>query len=322
MKRIAILTSGGDAPGMNAAIRSAAKFAFYHGIEVFGVRRGYKGMIDNDIFKMTSSDVSGIIDRGGTMLLSARLPEFKDPEVRKIAADNLKDHEIEGLIVIGGDGSFHGADLLYKEHGIRVIGIPGTIDNDIIGTDFTIGYDTTLNIIIEAMVRLRDTATSHERTYLVEVMGRDAGDLALYASLAAGGDGFFIPEAKDSVQDIANVIKERRAVGKLHDIILVSEGVGSAYEIGKELTKIVDTELRITVLGHIQRGGSPSAFDRVLATKMGAKAVKELMAGESGMMICSESNKITTKFIDYAWNGIVDNTQKRKDIELAHILTK
>ena len=322
MKKIAILTSGGDAPGMNAAIRSAAKFAMYQGIEVFGIKRGYKGMVDDDIFKMTSRDVSGIIDRGGTILLSARLPEFKEPEVRKKAADNLKSHGIEGLIVIGGDGSFHGADLLYKEHGIKVIGIPGTIDNDIIGTDYTIGYDTTLNIIIEAMVRLRDTATSHERTYLVEVMGRDAGDLALYASLAAGGDGFFIPEENDTVEDIAKVITDRRNMGKLHDIILVSEGVGSAYEIGKELKKIVNTELRITVLGHIQRGGSPSAFDRVLATKMGAKAVKELMSGESGKMICSESNKITTKFIDHAWNGVVDLTQKRKDMELAHILTR
>ena len=322
MKRIAILTSGGDAPGMNAAIRSATKFALYQGLEVFGIRRGYKGMVDNDIFKLTSRDVSGIIDRGGTVLLSARLPEFKDPEVRKIAAKNLKAQGIEGLIVIGGDGSFHGADLLYKEHGIKVIGIPGTIDNDIIGTDYTIGYDTTLNIIIEAMVRLRDTATSHERTYLVEVMGRDAGDLALYASLAAGGDGFFIPESDATVEDIAEVIKERRAMGKLHDIILVSEGVGSAYVIGEELKKVLNSELRITVLGHVQRGGAPSAFDRVLATKMGAKAVKELMAGTSGMMICSESNQITTKFIDHAWNGIVDHTQKRKDTELAYILTR
>lgn len=322
MKRIAILTSGGDAPGMNAAIRSATKFALYQGIEVFGIRRGYKGMVDNDIFKLTSRDVSGIIDRGGTVLLSARLPEFKDPEVRKIAAKNLKDQGIEGLIVIGGDGSFHGADLLYKEHGIKVIGIPGTIDNDIIGTDYTIGYDTTLNIIIEAMVRLRDTATSHERTYLVEVMGRDAGDLALYASLAAGGDGFFIPESNATVEDIAEIIRERRKMGKLHDIILVSEGVGSTFEIGKKLKELVETELRITILGHVQRGGAPSAFDRVLATKMGAKAVKELMAGASGMMICSESNQITTKFIDHAWNGIVDYTQKRKDTELAYILTR
>jgi len=322
MKRIAILTSGGDAPGMNAAIRSATKFALYQGIEVFGIRRGYKGMVDNDIFKLTSRDVSGIIDRGGTVLLSARLPEFKDPEVRKIAAKNLKDQGIEGLIVIGGDGSFHGADLLYKEHGIKVIGIPGTIDNDIIGTDYTIGYDTTLNIIIEAMVRLRDTATSHERTYLVEVMGRDAGDLALYASLAAGGDGFFIPESNATVEDIAEIIRERRKMGKLHDIILVSEGVGSTFEIGKKLKELVETELRITILGHVQRGGAPSAFDRVLATKMGAKAVKELMAGASGMMICSESNQITTKFIDHAWNGIEDQTQKRKDTELAYILTR
>ncbi|MCK5779603.1 MAG: 6-phosphofructokinase [Psychrilyobacter sp.] len=321
MKKIAILTSGGDAPGMNAAIRSATKFAIYQGIEVFGIRRGYKGMVENDIFKLSGKDVSGIIDRGGTVLLSARLPEFKDPEVRAKAAANLKANEIEGLIVIGGDGSFHGADLLYKEHGIKVIGIPGTIDNDIIGTDYTIGYDTTLNIIIEAMVRLRDTATSHERTYLVEVMGRDAGDLALYASLAAGGDGFLIPEDNCNLEELARVIKLRREAGKLHDIILVSEGVGSAYELGKELKELVNTELRITVLGHTQRGGAPSAFDRVLATKMGAKAVKELMAGESGRMICSVSNKIVTKFIDHAWNGIEDKTQKRKDTELAHILS-
>lgn len=322
MKKIAILTSGGDAPGMNAAIRSAAKFAMSKGLEVYGIKRGYKGMLDNDIFRMEGSHVSGIINRGGTFLLSARLPEFKQPEVRAKAAKNLKDFGIEGLIVIGGDGSFHGADLLYKEHGIKVIGIPGTIDNDIIGTDYTIGYDTTLNIIIEAMDRLRDTATSHERTYLVEVMGRDAGDLALYASLAAGGDGFLIPEDEESVEDIAAVIKERRAAGKLHDIILLSEGVGSAYEIGNQLKELVDTELRITVLGHVQRGGAPSAFDRVLATKMGAKAVKELIRGESGKMICSESNQITTKLIDHAWNGIKNEEQKIKDIELGHILTK
>lgn len=320
MKNIAILTSGGDAPGMNSAIRAAAKYAMSKGIKVYGIKRGYAGMLHDEIFEMTSMDVSGVVDRGGTFLLTARLPEFKQPEVRAKAAANLKAKGIEGLVVIGGDGSFHGADLLFKEHGIKVIGIPGTIDNDIAGSDYTIGYDTTLNIILDAMSKLRDTATSHERTYLLEVMGRHAGDLALYSCLAGGGDGLLIPEKNHSIDDLANQINQRRAKGKLHDIILVAEGVGSAFEIAKELKDKVKSEMRVTVLGHIQRGGTPSALDRIIATKMGAYSVDLLLEGQSGVMVGIESNKLVTYPISHAWEAKKEINEK--DFELTLILGK
>lgn len=320
MKNIAILTSGGDAPGMNAAIRSAAKYAMSKGIKVYGIRRGYAGMLHDEIFEMTSTDVSGVVDRGGTFLLTARLPEFKQPEVRAQAAAKLKAKGIEGLVVIGGDGSFHGADFLYKEHGIKAIGIPGTIDNDIAGSDYTIGYDTTLNVILDAMGKLRDTATSHERTYLLEVMGRHAGDLALYSCLAGGGDGLLIPEKGYSIDELANQINQRRAQGKLHDIIVVAEGVGSAFDIAKDLKDKVKSEMRVTVLGHIQRGGTPSALDRIIATKMGAYAVDLLLEGTSGVMVGIESNKLVTYPISHAWEA--KKVINEKDYELALILGK
>lgn len=320
MKNIAILTSGGDAPGMNTAVRAAAKYAFSKGLKVFGVRRGYAGMYKDEIFEMTSKDVSGIIDRGGTTLLTARLPEFKTPEVRAVAAANLKKRGIEGLVVIGGDGSYHGADLLYKEHGIKVVGLPGTIDNDIAGTDYTIGFDTTLNTILDAISKLRDTATSHERTYIIEVMGRHAGDLTVYSCLAGGGDGLLIPEKGYDIDLLAGMINKRRENGKLHDIILVAEGVGSATDIAKELEGKVKSEMRVTILGHIQRGGSPSAFDRILSTKMGVHAVEKLLAGESGIMVGIEANKLVTHPIAYAWEQ--KKTIDERDYELALILSE
>ncbi len=320
MKNIAILTSGGDAPGMNAAIRATAKYAMSKGIKVFGIRRGYAGMLQDDIFEMTSTDVSGVVDRGGTFLLTARLPEFKQPEVRAKAAEKLKAKGIEGLVVIGGDGSFHGADFLYKEHGIKAIGIPGTIDNDIAGSDYTIGYDTTLNVILDAIGKLRDTATSHERTYLLEVMGRHAGDLALYSCLAGGGDGLLIPEKGYSIDELASQINQRRANGKLHDIIIVAEGVGSAFDIAKDLKDKVKSEMRVTVLGHIQRGGTPSALDRIIATKMGAYSVDLLLEGTSGVMVGIESNKLVTYPISHAWEAKKEINVK--DYELALTLGK
>ena len=246
MKKIAILTSGGDSQGMNTAVRAVAKTAMSKGMEVFGIKRGYKGMLEDQIFQMSALDVSGIADHGGTILLSARLSSFKDPEVRAKAAENLKKRGIEGLVVIGGDGSFHGAHYLYEEHGIKTIGIPGTIDNDIAGTDYTIGYDTALNIILDAISKLKDTATSHERTYLIEVMGRNCGDLALYAAIAGGASGVMIPEVKASTDDIAKVIRERRAEGKLYDIIVVAEGAGDILDIEKELAQKIDTDIRVT----------------------------------------------------------------------------
>ena len=319
MKRIAVLTSGGDSQGMNTAVRAVAKTAMKKGIEVYGVKRGYKGMLHDEIFKMSPLDVSGIADKGGTILLSARLPEFKDPAVRAAAASNLKKHGIEGLVVIGGDGSFHGADLLYKEHGIKAIGLPGTIDNDIAGTDYTIGYDTAMNIILDAISRIKDTATSHERTYLIEVMGRHCGDLALYSAIAGGANGVLIPEIEFNIDDLANAIKTRRAQGKLSDIIVVAEGVGHVYDIAAKLKEKVNTEIRVTVLGHLQGGGDPTAFDRLIATRMGVRAVELLEAGESGLMVGIESNKVVTHPISYAW----ENYQKlsQEDYEIAKMLS-
>lgn len=321
IKKIAILTSGGDAPGMNAAIRAAAKTAMAKGMKVYGVQRGYMGMLNDEIFPMDGGYVSGIIDRGGTRLLTARCLEFKDPKFRAIAAQNLKKRGIEGLIVIGGDGSYRGADLLSKEHDIKVVGIPGTIDNDIKGTDYTIGFDTCLNTILDAISKIRDTATSHERTVLVEVMGRHAGDLALQACIAGGGDGLLIPEMENPIELLAFQIRERRKQGKLHDIVLVAEGVGKAQDIEVELSKRLNTEVRTVVLGHIQRGGTPSGFDRVLATRMGAKAVELLEEGEGGVMVGIENNKIITHPISFAWDG-TRNYDFRPDYDLALLLAK
>lgn len=270
---------------------------------------------------MDSGYVSGIIDRGGTRLLTARCLEFKDPKFRAIAAQNLKKRGIEGLVVIGGDGSYRGADLLSKEHGIKVIGIPGTIDNDIKGTDYTLGFDTCLNTILDAISKIRDTATSHERTILVEVMGRHAGDLALQACLAGGGDGLLIPEMDNPIELLAFQIKERRKQGKLHDIVLVAEGVGKVQDVEAALKEKITTEVRSVVLGHVQRGGTPSGFDRVLATRMGAKAIELLEAGEGGLMVGIENNKIITHPISYAWDG-ERNYDFRPDYELALLLAK
>lgn len=320
-KKLAILTSGGDAPGMNAAIRAAAKVASAFGFEVYGIKRGYLGMLNDEIFYMDERFVSGIIDRGGTVLLTARCEEFKQEKFRAIAANNLKKRGIEHLVVIGGDGSYRGANLLFKEHGIKVIGIPGTIDNDICGTDFTIGFDTCLNTILDAMSKIRDTATSHERTILIEVMGRRAGDLALHACLAGGGDGVMIPEMDNPIEMLALQLKARRKAGKLHDIVLVAEGVGNVMEIEKELKGKINSEIRSVVLGHVQRGGTPSGFDRVLATRMGAKAIELLNNGESGLMVGLEKNEIITHPLEFACST-ERVTEIKKDYELAILLTK
>ena len=319
MKKIAILTSGGDSQGMNTAVRAVAKTAMSKGMEVFGIKRGYKGMLEDQIFQMSALDVSGIADHGGTILLSARLSSFKDPEVRAKAAENLKKRGIEGLVVIGGDGSFHGAHYLYEEHGIKTIGIPGTIDNDIAGTDYTIGYDTALNIILDAISKLKDTATSHERTYLIEVMVRNCGDLALYAAIAGGASGVMIPEVKASTDDIAKVIRERRAEGKLYDIIVVAEGAGNILDIEKELAQKIDTDIRVTILGHVQRGGAPTANDRILATKLGVKAVELLIDGEAGLMVGMESGKVTTHKLSYAWENYSKSSEE--DYRIATMLS-
>jgi 6-phosphofructokinase 1 len=284
MKTIAVLTSGGDAPGMNAAIRAVVRAALDKGLKVMGVQRGYSGLVNGEIFEMNRHSVSDIIHKGGTILKTARCPEFKKEEVRKKAAQILKVYGIDGLVVIGGDGSFTGAKLL-SELGVKTIGIPGTIDNDLAYTEYTLGFDTALNTVLDAINKLRDTSTSHERISIVEVMGRDCGDIALFAGLAGGAESIILPEKGYDLDDICKTILDGKQKGKLHNLILVAEGIGGANDLAEKIESITGIETRATILGHIQRGGSPSAFDRVLASRMGARAVELLIEGKTARVI-------------------------------------
>ncbi len=285
MKKIAILTSGGDAPGMNACIRAVVRSALNAGLEVYGVDRGYNGLVKNEIIKMDSHSVCDIIQRGGTILKTARCLEFKDPAVRKIAADNLKKIGVDGLVVIGGDGSFTGAKLLSDEQGINVVGIPGTIDNDLAYTDYTLGFDTAVNTVLWAINALRDTMTSHDRVSLVKVMGRRCGDIALYAGICGGAEYILVPEVPYDIQKIANEIKHNRENGKTANVIVLAEGAGNENEIKTIVSVISGTDVKVTTLGHIQRGGSPSMADRMLAAKFGVHAVNLLMEGKTNRVI-------------------------------------
>lgn len=300
MKKIAVLTSGGDAPGMNAAIRAVVRIAINNGIEVMGVQRGYSGLINGELFTMDRTSVSDIIQRGGTILRTARCPEFKNEEVRKKAAKILQAYGVEALVVIGGDGSFTGAKLLSKL-GIKTIGIPGTIDNDLAYTDFTLGFDTALNTVVDAINKIRDTSTSHERVSIVEVMGRNCGDLSLYAGISGGAEAIIVPEIHDFNRDeLCKTILEGKNNGKMHNLVILAEGIGGAFELAKYVENITGIETRATILGHIQRGGSPSASDRVLASRMGAKAVEVLMEGKTSRVIGIRDNKIIDQDIDEA----------------------
>ncbi|WP_332629080.1 6-phosphofructokinase [Halalkalibacter flavus] len=299
MKRIGVLTSGGDSPGMNAAIRAVVRKAIFHGLEVYGISYGYAGLINGEIKKMELGSVGDIIHRGGTVLYTARCEEFKTLEGQKKGIEQLKKFGIEGLVVIGGDGSYRGAQKL-TEHGFPTIGVPGTIDNDIPGTDFTIGFDTALNTVIDAIDKIRDTATSHERTYVIEVMGRHAGDLALWSGLADGAETIIVPEADYEMSDIIARLKRGQERGKKHSIIIVAEGVGSGFDFGNRIKEEINLETRVTVLGHIQRGGSPSGFDRVLASRLGAKAVDLLLEGKAGVTVGIEKNELVYHDIDEA----------------------
>ncbi|WP_440896091.1 6-phosphofructokinase [Amphibacillus sp. Q70] len=292
MKKIGVLTSGGDAPGMNAAIRAVVRKGIYHDVEVYGISNGFQGLMEGKIEKMELGSVGDIIQRGGTKLFSARSEKFKTDDGQEEAIEQLRKLGIEGLVVIGGDGSFKGAAKL-TEKGIPCIGVPGTIDNDIPGTDFTIGFDTALNTIVEAVDKIRDTATSHERTYVIEVMGRDAGDLALWSGLANGAESVIIPERDEPFENVIERLKRGHARGKRHSIIVLAEGVGSGIELGKRIEQTSKLETRVTVLGHIQRGGRPTGFDRVLASRLGAKAVDLLLAGEAGIMVGIQNNQLT-----------------------------
>ncbi|OEF95582.1 6-phosphofructokinase [Desulfuribacillus alkaliarsenatis] len=284
MNRIAVLTSGGDAPGMNAAIRAVVRKSIYHQIDIYGIYRGYQGLIEDDIKELKVHSVADIIQRGGTVLSTARSEEFRSKEGQQKAIKNLSNRGIEGLIVIGGDGSFRGSMELAKQ-GIKVIGIPGTIDNDIPGTDQTIGFDTAVNTVISLIDKIRDTASSHDRTFVVEVMGRHAGDIAVRAGLAGGAESIVIPEAAYNFEDISARLKKGYSRGKKHSIIIVAEGVGSGEMVAEKIKKHTGLDTRVTVLGHVQRGGTPTAYDRWLASLMGAKAVDLLLESQSGLMV-------------------------------------
>jgi 6-phosphofructokinase 1 len=302
MKKIALLTSGGDSPGMNAAIRAIVKTCLYYNIIPIGIRDGYKGMVQADMFEMKYSDVDNIIQTGGTILGSSRCLEFKNKETRSIAIKNLIDNNVYGLVVIGGDGTFTGASILSSEMGIPVIGLPGTIDNDIYGTDHTIGYDTALNTVIEAIDKIRDTASSHHRIFFIEVMGRHAGFIALNAAVASGAESVLIPEEIPDLNQLVSQIQNQNK-GKRSSIIIVAEGEqegGSIELINKVSPMLEGYDLRPTVLGHIQRGGNPSAFDRILATRMGSFAVELLMDGQNGIMIGSDGDKLMTTSLETA----------------------
>ncbi|MDP4169603.1 MAG: 6-phosphofructokinase [Bacillota bacterium] len=308
MKKIGVLTSGGDAPGMNPAIRAVVRKAIFHELEVYGVYGGYTGLISGNIKKLELGSVGDIIHRGGTILHSARCLEFKTKEGQQQGIEQLKAHGIEGLVVIGGDGSYRGAKAL-TEQGFPCVGVPGTIDNDIPGTEFTIGFDTALNTIIDAIDKIRDTATSHERTFIIEVMGRDAGDLALWAGLSGGAETILIPEEKYDMNEIATRLRKGHERGKKHSIIVVAEGVCSGVEFGKQLEEATNFDTRVSVLGHIQRGGSPTAFDRVLASRLGARAVELLLEGKGGRAVGIEQNRL----VDY---DIIEALGRRHTLDL------
>jgi 6-phosphofructokinase 1 len=299
VKSIAVLTSGGDSPGMNAAIRAVVRSAIYNDIHVYGINAGYQGLIDDKITKMGVYSVADIIQKGGTMLHTSRCKEMYTPEGVKKAAETLKKHEIEGLVVIGGDGSYKGAAALARE-GIRVIAMPGTIDNDVACTDYTIGFDTALNTIIEAISKIRDTSLSHNRVNVVEVMGRNCGNLALYAGLAGGAEGICVPEIPYDMAKICAKTVAGKDRGKLHSIIVFAEGAGDLNEFCAQFEKCTSISVRRTVLGYIQRGGSPSAFDRILACKMGAMAVALLMGGKTNRAVCLRGDSYIDQDIEEA----------------------
>lgn len=295
MKKIAVFTSGGDAPGMNACIRSVVRTAIYNKLEVVGIIRGYEGMINGDFLPMKSSSVSNIIQRGGTILKSARSKQFMTKEGRAKAAENLKNEGIEGIVAIGGDGTFTGAKIFFEEHGIPTIGVPGTIDNDLYGTDYTIGYDTAVNTVVEAVDKIRDTADAHDRLFFVEVMGRDAGFIALRSGISVGAEAVLIPETETYVDRLIEKLQKGWERQKSSSIIIVAEGddAGGAYEVAEKVkAKFKHYETKVTVLGHLQRGGSPSAADRVLASQLGNAAVNALIEGRYNEMAGIVNRKV------------------------------
>ncbi|RYU95511.1 6-phosphofructokinase [Emticicia agri] len=303
MKRIAVFTSGGDAPGMNACIRAVVRGAIYHGLEVYGIRRGYSGMIAGDIFPMTSQSVSNIVQRGGTTLKSARSKEFMTPEGRKKAYENLMNAGIEGLVAIGGNGTFTGAEVFFNEYEIPTVGCPGTIDNDLYGTDYTIGFDTAVNTALEAIDKIRDTADSHDRVFFIEVMGRDSGYIAIQSGIGGGAEIVMVPETHTPLKKVVSTLKDGWTRSKSSSIVVVAEGdeEGHATDIAEKIkSQVADKlDIRVTTLGHIQRGGTPTAYDRILASRLGVGAVEGLIKGYKNVMAGIVNNEMVyTPFID------------------------
>lgn len=295
MKRIAILTSGGDAPGMNACIRAAVRGAIYYEAEVYGINQGYQGLIENDMFRMYSHSVSNILQHGGTILKSARSEEFKTKEGRKKAYENLKEREITGMVAIGGDGTFTGAHIFYEEFGIPIVGVPGTIDNDIYGTDKTIGFDTAVNTTLDAIDKIRDTADSHGRIFFIEVMGRDSGYIAIQSAIGGGAESVILPEKESTPDDIVNHLRDGMRRDKSFSIVVVAERdvPGYAVELAKKVSEVItNKDIRVTILGHIQRGGSPTSTDRTLASRLGLGAVEGLIDGKTNQMVGIINDKI------------------------------
>ena len=291
-KAIAVMTSGGDSPGMNAAARAVVRTALYEGVKVYGINNGYQGMLDDDIEELTSRSVSDLIQRGGTFLGTARCPEFKTPEGRRKGFENLVKRGIEGLVIIGGDGSLTGGSLLSKETGLPIVGLPGTIDNDVWGMDYTIGCDTAANTIVDAINKLRDTASAHRRIMLVEVMGRNPGWLAMMSGIAGGAEFVLVPEVKFNIDSMCEEIKAMYDAGKRYSIIVVAEGAGSAIEIGKAVEEKTGIDTRVSVLGHIQRGGSPTVEDRMKASMLGEKAALAIISGASDIVFGFNEGKV------------------------------
>lgn len=321
MKKIAVFTSGGDAPGMNAAIRAVVRTSLFQNVEVVGILGGYSGLLNGDFETLTKGSVANIIQRGGTVLKTGRCPDFLKPESRKLAAENLKAHDIDGLICIGGDGSFAGASLLFNEQNIPVVGVPGTIDNDIFGTEYTIGFDTAVNTAVDAVDRIRDTAASHDRLFIVEVMGRNSGFLALEVGLAVGAEEVFIPELPVTVDLTIEHIKRGMKRGKGSSILITAEGQkpGRAYDLAENIRKKAGFEAKVCILGHIQRGGAPTAQDRNIASRMGAAAVNTLLSGHSDVFIGFEGNELVTR-------GLTSSVGKKRipnkdELKLTQILS-
>jgi len=307
IKKIAVLTSGGDSPGMNTALRAVVRTCAYNKIECAGVSRGFQGLINNEIKILNTRSVRGIINRGGTMLYSARSKEFRSKEGRIKAYENIKKHNIDAIVIIGGDGSFTGGMIFQKEFNVPVIGIPGTIDNDLYGTTHTLGYDTALNTVMEAIDKIRDTAISHDRLFFVEVMGRDAGHIALNSGIAIGAQEILIPEENIGIEQLIISLKKSKKSGKTSSIVVVAEGDKTGknvFELAKSVEKkFPDYEIKVSVLGHMQRGGSPSCYDRVLATRMGVKAVESLISGDFSKMVGVMHGEITLTPLNSAIKG-------------------